>query len=321
MRTLTLAILLLTSFHSSAQEILVHKKPDPSVPAFGTQLKKSTVYIEEKCSAGENLIATAKATGFLVAYIDSRLTDGSFFAYLVTNRHVSECWKEPGHQPMPVLSQFIRANAKDGTYKDFPIDPKGWRYSDDESVDLAVTPVIMPSGLDVTYISAADFATKDFLHNNQIAEGSPIVLAGYFYQFPGDRRFESIVRQGIISMIPEEPLVTTTGKPGTLYLCDAHIFGGNSGSPVMVTADSLHIEGFHLLGIISGFYHEDEDLNLQIATTAIIKGTGIANSGVATVVPVDFLKDILEDSALKTLREQGVIQFRLTHATPKTATP
>jgi hypothetical protein len=36
-------------------------------------------------------------------------------------------------------------------------------------------------------------------------------------------------------MIPDEPMMTTTGKLGSLYLGDVHIFGGNSGSPVLVT--------------------------------------------------------------------------------------
>ena len=139
------------------------------------------------------------------------------------------------------------------------------------------------------------------MSGNAIAEGSPILLSGYFYQFPGERRFQSIVRQGILSMVPDEPMKTTTGKLGTVYLCDVHIFGGNSGSPVMVTTDWIGMGGYHLLGVVSGYYFENENFNLEIATT--IKGTGLANSGVAMVVPVDFLKALLDTPELKGSRE------------------
>jgi hypothetical protein len=96
-------------------------------------------------------------------------------------------------------------------------------------------------------------------------------------------------------------LETTTGKPGTVYLADVHIFGGNSGSPVMVTDSWLAMGGYHLLGVVSGYYYEDEDFNLEIATT--VKGIGRANSGVAMIVPSDYLKALLEDPLLKAARE------------------
>jgi hypothetical protein len=41
-----------------------------------------------------------------------------------------------------------------------------------------------------------------------------------------------------------------------------------------------------------GFYHEDADLKLTIATT--LTGTLEENSGIAEVVPADDLKDVLE---------------------------
>ena len=86
-----------------------------------------------------------------------------------------------------------------------------------------------------------------------------------------------------------------------MYLCDAHIFGGNSGSPVMVSADWLGFGGYHLLGVVSGYYFEDEDFNLEIATT--IKATARANSGIAMVVPVDFIKELLESPSIKGPRD------------------
>ena len=239
-------------------------------------------------------------TGFLVAYLDPRLPKGTFFEYLVTNRHVAECWDELNH-PRTVQSLMIRVNAKDGSSRKLVANTKGWSLPADDSVDLAVMPVLLPDDLLINAISVNDFATTDFMSSNNIAEGSPIILSGYFYQFSGERRFQSIVRQGILSMVPDEPMKTTTGKPGTVYLGDVHIFGGNSGSPVMVSADWLNVGGYHLLGVVSGYYHEDADFNLEIATT--VKGTTHANSGIAMIVPAQLLKALLDKPELKQARE------------------
>jgi S1-C subfamily serine protease len=284
---------------AEAQEILVHKKPDPSVPPTGVMLKRTVVNVEVQCKDG-GLLVSGAGTGFLVAYTDPRLPKETFFEYLVTNRHVAECWDERNH-PRKVQTMKIRVNAKDGSSRRLDADPAAWRVPADDSVDLAAMPVLLPDDLLIAAISLNDFATKDFMSSNQIAEGSPILLSGYFYQFPGERRFQSIVRQGILSMVPDERVTTTTGKPGTVYLCDVHIFGGNSGSPVMVTTDWLGMGGYHLLGVVSGNYVEDEDFNLEITTK--VKGNARANSGVAMVVPADLVKTLLDGPELKGIRE------------------
>ncbi len=56
-------------------------------------------------------------------------------------------------------------------------------------------------------------------------------------------------------MIPDEPVVTTTGKRGNIYLGDVHIFHGNSGSPVLVSAQDgvLRMGEYHFLGVVSGY--------------------------------------------------------------------
>jgi hypothetical protein len=176
----------------------------------------------------------------------------------------------------------------------------------DESVDLAAMPVKLPDSALITLITVSDFATRDYLHNHRIAEGSPILLAGYFYQFPGERRFEPIIRQGVLAMIPDEPMITTTGKPGTMYLGEVHIFGGNSGSPVMVSPDWLGVGGYHLLGVVSGYYFENEDFSLEIATT--VKGIEHANSGITMIVPVDLLKSLLDAPRLREARDHYFLQ-------------
>jgi len=296
---LILAVVVLFAFLAESQEILTRKKPDPSVPPPGVILKRTVVNVELQCKEGNSSVSEA-GTGFVVAYTDPRLPNGICFEYLVTNRHVAQCW-DGQNRPREVQSLVIRANVKDGSSRKLPANPGAWRVPADDSVDLAVMPVTLPDDLLIFAIPLDEFATSDFMASNRIAEGSPIMLSGYFYQFPGERKFQSIVRQGILSMVPDEPMKTTTGKPGTVYLADVHIFGGNSGSPVMVSADWLGIGGYHFLGVVSGYYYEDEDFNLEIATT--VKGTAHANSGVAMIVPADLLKALLDTPDLKGERE------------------
>lgn len=304
-----LVLVLLASLAADAQvppgQSIVTRQVDPSIPPFGVTLKRSVVDVELQCKDGNSLIS-GNGTGFAVGYTDPRLPKGFYFAYLVTNRHVAECWEEPAHRPRDVQSLAIRLNAKDGTSRRLSADPRAWRFPADDSVDLAVMSITLPSDLQMNLISVDDFATKDFMYRNRIAEGSPIILSGYFVQFPGQHSFQPIVRQGILSMIPDEPMKTTTGKPGTVYLADVHIFLGNSGSPVMVAADSLNIGGYHFLGVVSGYYYEDADFSLEIATT--VRGTANTNSGIAMIVPADFLKALLDIPEFKASREAGVLQ-------------
>lgn len=298
-RSMMLTVFALFVFNANAQQLLTLNKPDPSVPPFGVLLKRSVVNIELLCKDGEQLL-NAGGTGFLVSYSDPRLPTDQFFEYLVTNRHVVECWDDKSH-PRQVMTMAIRVNVKDGSSRLLTIDPAVWRTPVDDSIDLATAAVSLPNDLLIAVIPVADFATKEFMSTNQIAEGSPVILSGYFYQLPGQRRFQSIVRQGILAMMPDEPVTTTTGRPGTVYLCDVHIFNGNSGSPVMVTSTWLGVGGYHLLGVVSGNYSEDENFNLEI--TATVKGTARANSGVAMVVPADQVKALLDSPELKNARE------------------
>ena len=149
--------------------------------------------------------------------------------------------------------------------------------------------------------------TRQEIEPDGIAEGDPIVFAGYFYQFPGLQKFQPIVREGTLAMMPDEQLDTTLHKRGNLYLADVHVAGGNSGSPLLMNLGGFRNGGlnmnfqYKLLGVISGFYHEDSDFTLTIATT--YRGTLQGNSGIATIVPAYFLKDLLNSPALQTARD------------------
>ncbi len=110
-------------------------------------------------------------------------------------------------------------------------------------------------------------------------------------------------------MMPDEkiPFVNT---PEKLYLADVHAFGGNSGAPAFVNLGGMHSgtlvvgEDYRLLGVVNGEVFEDENFNLELATT--LQARGKVNSGVSTIVPADELKALLEDPRLQKLRDDEV---------------
>jgi hypothetical protein len=185
-----------------------------------------------------------------------------------------------------------------------------WIVPQDASVDLAALPFLPDQNrFDFQIIPLNIFASGDLLKQRRITEGEPVLFAGFFYQFPGTKRMEPIVRQGIIAMMPSDK-VPFVGTAERVYLADLHAFGGNSGSPVFFNLGGYH-EGhlmlgddYRLLGVINGGLTEDENFNLQL--TATLKGTAGANSGVSTIVPADEIQDLLDDPRLQRLRDDTV---------------
>jgi len=279
-------------------------------------IKKTVAFIQLQCEDGPNLL-DVRGTGFFINYPDDRLAKGGSFVYLITNRHVAMCLSQD-HRPLVVRSIAIRLNRKDGSSAALPLVTHGnlpWMLPSDESEDLAVIALAPdPQIYDYLGIPTSMFGTKDVLAANAIAEGERILFAGFFYQFPGVAKIQPIVREGILAMIPDEKLPTTTGKPGRVYLGDVHVFGGNSGAPVFCNLGGVHGskvtagEDYRLLGIVSGMFYEDEEFNLKVSAT--IKGTAKANSGISMIVPVDALKNLLDAPSLKAQRDAIVTNMQ-----------
>lgn len=257
-------------------------------------------------------------TCFFVSYADKRLRDGQSFGYLVTNRHMAIPGAEKGLS-YPVQQVFLRVNLRSAEGETESVEepiPLGgnihWFVPDDEAVDLAVLPV-HPDDVKVDYapIDSSTLATKDAIEAAKIDTGDHVIFAGFFYQFPGEKKIQPIVREGVLAMMPEEELKTTLQKPGHLYLADVHVFHGNSGSPLLVnlggfrgSTNVVTLPNYLLLGVISGYYPEDERFSLPAAT--VLTGEVHDNSGIATIVPAYELKLLLDSPALQAARNAAV---------------
>jgi hypothetical protein len=255
-------------------------------------------------------------TCFFVFYPDERLGTDRGFAYLVTNRHMAAPGAERGFH-FPVLQVFLRLNLRSPELGMESLEGMvltgsnlHWFFPTDEAVDLAVLPLAPDQRkFDYEIVPTSSLATKDRIQSENIAPGDTVVFAGYFYQFPGQKKIQPIVRQGVLAMMPDEELKTTLQKPGHLYFADAHAFHGNSGSPLFVNAGGLHgntmtPSSVLLLGVISGYYPEGETFSVPAAT--VLTGQVHDNSGIATVVPAYELKALLDSREVQGARDAAV---------------
>jgi hypothetical protein len=312
---------LLTLFTPGAQQQPSPEPPKQQAPAasqpttFAQSLRKIAGFLSVKYQK-DGADMQISGTCFFVRYDDKRLGENQAFSYLVTNRHMAQAGAEKG-ESYAILQTIVRLNlhnpvaGKESEEVNIPLEGKHWIFPADESVDLAVLPVYLDQNrYDYLNLPSTILATKDQISTNNVDVGDNVVFAGYFVQFPGQKKIQPVVRQGVLSMMPDELMETTLRKPGHLYLADVHTFHGNSGSPMFVNIGGYRngslTAGYSylLLGVVSGYYLEDADFKLTVATT--LEGTLHGNSGISIVVPAYELRTLLESPQLQSMRDDIV---------------
>jgi len=264
-------------------------------------------------------------TCFFVSVLDERLGKDQGFVYLVTNRHVAQ----PGvdmNTPYQVSGVFLRLNLvalqgeDQSALQQIPLGNRPhWYFPQDDSVDLAILPLAPKQSIySYQQIPSSLIATSDQIKAGDVLVGDRVVFAGYFSNFPGQKRIEPIVRQGVIAMLPDEDLDTTLHKPGRLYLADLHAFHGNSGSPVLVNVNGTPHHGaitmgerYLLLGLISGYYPESTGFSVPAA--AVLTGEVRDNSGIATIVPAGEIAKLLDSAEVREERDRAVATLTTKH--------
>ena len=126
----------------------------------------------------------------------------------------------------------------------------------------------------------------------QIEAGNEIFLLGFPMGMSGVERKYVIARAGIIARIDEEILKEAQG-----FLIDSSVFPGNSGGPVIVkpTGESPKggkaVDKAYLIGVVES-YIPYQDVAYSLATNPpTARVAFMENSGLAYVVPVDFVKE------------------------------
>jgi S1-C subfamily serine protease len=245
------------------------------------------------------------ATGFL--YGNFLKQDGEkkhYNVFLVTNKHVFEGAEVAWLRFNPEVDEPAREFGVD--LLDAEKKPL-WLTHLDPEVDLAVIP-INPLFLKENKIRFAYFRSELHIANRiqaleiGISEGDGVFVLGFPMGLIGEKRNFVIVRQGAIARIRD----TLTGNSKE-FLIDTTIFPGNSGGPVVTRPEFVSIQGTkavstaYLLGVVSSYVpYIDIAFSTQTKRPRI---TFEENSGLAAVVPIDYLVEIIE-AATATLKEQ-----------------
>lgn len=176
-----------------------------------------------------------------------------------------------------------------------------------------MTSIPLDESFDYVSVGTGLFLAKDQWEKLRIGPGDKVLTSGFFLHYPGIHQFQPIVREGSLAMVPDDAMAVPIGGSAKVYLADLHVIPGNSGSPLFL-APAFTLGGYvtdgkgglpyGLLGVVSGYMWEDDKLSLHATTD--FEGTVHANSGIAIVVPVDQLKDLLYRADLQSLRDSSI---------------
>jgi hypothetical protein len=300
-------------------------QPQPAVqPRFEDTLSKTVVRIT---SQAEGIDGALNGTGFLVGVPETRLPGDKVIVYLVTNRHVAKAMipdsagRDAPHRVTKMEAVVnLKVPVAGNRAKSIPLPPENplqWHFPADSSIDLAVIGFQMRDEYDAMEIALSFFFTRDVWKQFRIGPGDKVLTCGYFVHYAGAHQFQPIIREGSLAMVPDDVMTVPIGGSANVYLADLHIIPGNSGSPLFLapgfTLGGLVTDGkggipYGLIGIVSGYMWEDNQLTLHAATD--YEATVHANSGIAMVVPIDQLKELLFSQELQSERDAFLAGYK-----------
>jgi hypothetical protein len=164
-------------------------------------------------------------TGFLIGVTDKRLKD-RIFTYIVTNRHVAAAIEpdQKGHctslriqKTLVTLNLKERVNGKRADPVDITDSPqRHWYFPENEATDLAIMPFGIDSKYDTRLIGLDQLLTTETLDKQHVVPGDRVLTGGFFYGYAGLHEIQPILREGVLAMLPDGPMTTTTCKSGDL---------------------------------------------------------------------------------------------------------
>ncbi|HLL75892.1 MAG TPA: serine protease [Pyrinomonadaceae bacterium] len=261
------------------------------------------------------------------------------FAYLVTARHVIDNYKKAGYTQF-----YVRLNTNDKDSKVIPI-PDEWEYPDDKAADVAVLPFLPDSRVFELYAipTILFIGPHTISHPSlEIGVGDELFIVGLFSRRYGYRRNIPIVRAGIISAMPDEPLVQETEEDEEgeeepylyydAYLAEIKSISGLSGSPVFILfppgrlavdplRPGLSLEDrwiFMLLGLVRGHWSVDQVKTAGDSEPGEVESF---NTGIAEVTPIEEASKVIFGRKLVEKRKEQQGEYRRKHAPTQDAVP
>lgn len=192
-----------------------------------------------------------------------------------------------------------------------------WIFHEDFKVDMAALDWQPPALADVFPLKLSWAVTPEFIAKERIGPGEDVFVVGLFRRHTGQLRNIPIIRVGNLVAMPEEPVQTATGLQEA-YLVELHSIGGLSGSPVFVYLGGVrrhfpfggeltltqYAGAIHLLGLVHGHWNVGVKEELDAAHDALDKDEHI-NMGIAIVVPIARLLEILDYPEVRDVREKA----------------
>lgn len=258
-------------------------------------VKKIVAFLASGEHNQDKLIGTA----FLL-YIEEL---GHVFSYYVTCKHVVKPWIDKKHDIYIRLNRPDRADV--GFQRTLWSD---WHYHKNETVDIAVLPLIRHPDIDYPPLEIAGFGVEHSILSEKrieqmgytISEGDEVFFVGLFPHYSGRNQNIPVVRFGRITLVTNE---FTAGVYGNTrhYFIESLAHPGNSGAPLFVVVPQENLLTMHLYGVITGFfpfqpinYHRDENKYLYTHT------------GISIATPIQYVRDVLYSDKLRKLRREGV---------------
>jgi S1-C subfamily serine protease len=222
---------------------------------------------------------------------------------VVTTKHVIL-----DHMAAAAGPLLVRFNLQSlGTVSDFELsymDEHGkptWHVHPDDDVDLAVVRInanlLRERGARYDFFrSDGPILSREKAKEIGLSEGDGIFVLGFPMGLADGIQNYVILRQGVIARIRDR-LDSPTVKT---FLIDSFVFPGNSGSPVVLKPEPASIQGTkpginqaYLIGIVQGFVPF-----IDVAVSAQTKRPRVTfeeNSGLARVVPADYIQETIQD--------------------------
>jgi hypothetical protein len=229
---------------------------------------------------------------------------------------------------------FLRVNPKTGGCIEIAgtKETVWWTHpSEKETVDVAVTPLMLPDGAECNCLPERIFIDEAVISQYGVGAGDEVYVTGLFARAPGRLRNLPIVRTGNISLIP----VSGELIPGIeidkgrsvdaeVYLVEARSIGGISGSPAfarMTIAEKRLVTlangerremvctfpgEFFLLGLVHGHWriHPKDKNEPNWAAVQMGKEEDAVNLGIAVIVPANKIKETLYHPGLVSMRDE-----------------
>jgi hypothetical protein len=283
------------------------------------EIRKCVAFLEYRNCSGFHFAGTV----FFVTF-QSVNQPNYFFRYAVTARHVINEIKERTND----CHVYFRLNNRDNGTCQVRSSISEWLiHPCDDFVDVAVMPISFQECIEWMFWDVQGFATDENIRKNEINVGDDVFLTGLYHRHTGKERNVPIIRAGIISAMPEEPVNTGLGEAES-YLIETKSINGLSGSPVFVRPESncaydsktedphtlghrdARVGSFWLLGLMHGHWDVKTSDRDKKKTKTHKSYTESINEGIGIVVPAQKILEVIKHPDSEKMRNRIEAQLQ-----------